>query len=153
MSIKKGDKVTLEYEGKLDNGKIFDSTKTGQKEPLKFEIGSGKILRGFEDNIIGMKKGEEKEFSLGPAKAYGEINPELKKEIPKNIVQGQQEPKKGMMLMLASPDGRKFPALIEEVKNNTLVIDLNHPLAGKNLNFNVKVIDIESSNKEEKDKE
>ncbi len=145
MAIKQGDKVTLEYEGKLDNGQIFDTTKQGEKGPLQIEIGGGKILKGFEDNIIGMEKGQEKEFSLEPGQAYGEPNPQLKKEIPKNVLQGQQEPKKGMMLMLASPDGRKFPAKIDEVKDQTLLIDLNHPLAGKKLNFSVKVLDVQPS--------
>ncbi len=143
MTIKQGDKVKIEYEGKLDDGTLFDSTnKTGQQTPLEFEIGAGKILPEFEKNVLGMKKGGKKEIKLPPEKAYGPVNPQAKQEIPKTAFQGQ-EPKKGMMIGLNTPTGQQIPAKIDEVKDSTVVIDMNHPLAGKNLNFKIKVVDVE----------
>jgi len=80
MAINKGDKVVLEYEGKLENGEVFDSSeRAGQ--PLEFTAGEGKVIKGFDDAVIGMKKGEEKEFSIKPEEAYGPIRDELKKEV------------------------------------------------------------------------
>jgi len=111
-------------------------------EPLEFEVGSGQIIKGFDDAVIGMKKGEEKEIKISPSEAYGEVNPELIKKIPKDNLPPGQEPQPGMMLVLGTPDGRRIPAKITEVTDKDVTIDLNHPLAGKTLNFKIKVVDI-----------
>jgi len=141
MSVKNGSKVKIKYEGKLDDGTVFDSSeKHGQ--PLEFEVGAKKVIPGFEQAVMGMKKGDEKEFKLTPAEAYGDPNPDLIKKIPKDKLPQGQEPKQGMVLGLKTPDGKQFPARITEVSDNDITIDLNHPLAGKNLNFKIKVIDI-----------
>jgi len=140
MAIKKGSKLVVEYEGKFENGEVFDSSKNSEAGPLKFEAGAGKVIKGFDEAVMGIEKGEEKEFSINPQDAYGEYNPKLKKEIPRNMVQG--EPKAGMMLVIGTPDGRKFPAKIEEVTEEKIVIDLNHPLAGKKLFFKIKILDV-----------
>lgn len=145
MTVKKGDKVKVEYTGKLDDGSVFDSSKHGDhSHPLEFEVGSGMVIKGFDEAVIGMKEGEEKEFSVEPEEAYGERNPELIKKVPREHLPDDQEPEVGMNLMIETPEGQKFPSKIVEMDEENLTVDLNHPLAGKNLNFEIKVVDIES---------
>lgn len=141
MAIKKGDKVKIEYTGTLDDGTVFDSSEKHGK-PLEFEVGEGKVLKGFEDALIGMKKGEEKEIKLKPEEAYGNPNPQLLKKVPKAQFPTDKELKPGMMLVIGTPDGKKFPARITEVSDTGITLDLNHPLAGKMLNFKIKVVDV-----------
>jgi len=143
MPVKKGDKIKVEYEGKLEDGTVFDSSeKHGQ--PLEFEVGSGQLIKGFDDAVIGMEKGEEKEIKLQPKDAYGDHNPQLIKKIPRDKLPEDQEPKPGMMLMINLPNGARIPANIKEVTDKEITIDVNHPLAGKVLIFKIKVVDISS---------
>jgi len=142
-SIKKGSRISVDYEGRFESGEIFDSSKHGEhSHALEFEAGAGKVIKGFDDAVMGMKKGEEKEFSIEAKDAYGEHNPQLIKELPRKMLPAGQEPKAGMVLMLGAPDGRQFPAKISEVTKEKIMIDLNHPLAGKKLIFKIKVISI-----------
>lgn len=143
MAIKKGDKIKVEYTGTLDDGTVFDSSKHGDhSHPLEFEVGEGKVIKGFDDAVIGMEKGEEKEFKLKPSEAYGEPNPQAVQKIPRDQLPKDQEPKEGMMLALKAPTGQQFPAKIMEVTDKEVTLDLNHPLAGKNLTFKIKIIEI-----------
>ncbi len=140
MVVKKGDKVKVEYTGTLDDGTVFDTSEG--KQPLEFEAGSGQLIKGFDNAIIGMEKGQEKEIKLKPEEAYGQPDPRLTQKIPRDKLPPGQEPKVGMVLGLQAPDGKQVPARITEVNDKEVIIDLNHPLAGKNLNFKIKVIDI-----------
>ena len=143
MTVNKGDVVTVEYEGKLDNGEVFDATsKTGK--PIQFEVGSGQVIKGFDVAVTGMEKGEEKDFKIESKDAYGDRNPELKKEIPKNMINIKQELQPGMTIALQTPQGQQIPLKIEEVKQESIIVDMNHPLAGQNLNFKIKVVDIQT---------
>jgi FKBP-type peptidyl-prolyl cis-trans isomerase 2 len=143
MAIKQGDKVKLEYEGSFDNGEIFDSSKHGEhSHPLEFEAGAGMVIPGFDKAVLGMEVGEEKTFKVMPEEGYGEFQEGLRKEIPRNVLPTGQEPEVGMMLMIGSSEGEQFPARIVEVDKEKIVIDLNHPLAGKNLNFKIKIISV-----------
>ena len=144
MAVKKGDKITVEYEGRLENGEIFDSSAHGDhSHPLEFEVGSGELIKGFDDGVIGMKKDEEKEIVITPDNAYGQRNPKLVKTIPRQNIPNDQEPKPGMMLQVGLPDGKRIPAFIAEVNDKEVTIDLNHPLAGKTLIFKIKVVKID----------
>ena len=138
--VKKGNKIKVEYTGTLDDGTVFDTSEG--KKPLEFEVGSGQIIKGFDDAVTGMKKGEEKEIKLKPTEAYGDHNPQLIKKVPRDKLPAGKEPKVGMMLALGTPDGRKFPAKITEVTDKEVTLDLNHPLAGKTLIFKIKVIEV-----------
>ncbi len=143
MPVKKGDKVKIEYEGTLDDGTVFDSSeKHGQ--PLEFEIGSGQVIPGFENAIIGMEKGKEKKIKIKPEEAYGEYKEELKKDIPRSIFPKEMELKPGKVVGLQTSEGMKIGAVIKEVKKDDVVVDLNHPMAGKTLNFRIKVLEIAS---------
>lgn len=140
MAVKKGDKIKVEYTGSLEDGTVFDSSeKHGQ--PLEFEVGAGQLIKGFDEGVIGMEKGEEKEIKIEPAQAYGERNEQLMQKVPKDKIPTDKELKPGMMLMLKAPDGRQMPAAIAEVTDTEVTIDMNHPLAGKTLNFKIKVVE------------
>jgi len=141
MALKKGDKVKAHYTGTLDDGTVFDSSeKTGN--PLEFEIGAGMIIPGFEKAVMDMKVDDEKEIKLKPEDAYGQPNPELTKKLPRESLPKDQEPKAGMILVLNLPNGQQVPAKIKEVDEKEVTIDLNHPLAGKNLNFKLKLVSV-----------
>jgi len=141
---KEGLFVSLDYEGRLESGEVFDSSKHGDhSHPLEFQVGSGQVIPGFDSAVKGMKVGEEKEFKIIPSEAYGEYNPQLTKEIPRNTLPKEQEPKVGMTLLVGTPQGQ-FPVTITKVSNENVTIDLNHPLAGKTLIFKIKVIGLSS---------
>jgi FKBP-type peptidyl-prolyl cis-trans isomerase 2 len=138
MKVEKGKTVKIEYEGKLDDGTVFDSN-VG-KEPLEVTAGVGQLIKGFDAQLIDMEPGQEKDFKLEPADAYGDVNDQLVKEVPKDKI--PPEAKVGTMLALSTPDGMKIPATITKMEGESVTIDMNHPLAGKSLNFHIKVTDV-----------
>ena len=134
MIVKKGSKIKVDYTGTFDDGTVFDaSEKHGQ--PLEFEVGSGQVIKGFDDAVVGMKKGEEKTITIPAGEAYGELRSELHKKVPRKQLPQDQEPKVGMILAVGLPNGQQFPARILAVTKDDVTIDLNHPLAGKRLHF------------------
>ena len=141
MTVKEGNKVKIEYTGTLDDGTVFDSSEKHGK-PLEFEVGSKKVIRGFEEAVKGMNEGEEKEVKLQPSEAYGDLNPAMVKKVPKEHLPKEQELKPGMVLLLNMPNGAQLPCQIKEVDDKEVTIDMNHPLAGKNLNFKIKIVEI-----------
>lgn len=144
MTVKTGDKVKIEYTGTLEDGTIFDSS-TEHGNPLEFEVGSGQVIKGFDDAILGMKEGEEKQFSIAPADAYGEHDPTLVQKVPREIFPPDAELVPGLLFEAGLPTGEKIPATITEVQEGIISVDLNHPLAGKKLNFKIRVSVIISS--------
>ena len=143
MVVKKGDKIKVEYTGSLEDGTVFDSSEK-QGKPLEFEVGSGQIIKGFDESLIGMEKGQEKEIKIEPADAYGQHNPQLIKKLPKDKFPTDKEIKPNMMLVLGTPDGRQIPTKVMDVTDSEITLDLNHPLAGKTLTFKIKVVEISS---------
>jgi len=141
MAIKKGDKIKVEYTGTFDDGKVFDSSEKHGK-PLEFEVGASQVIKGFDEAVIGMEKDEEKEVKIPSAEAYGQQKPELVKKVPRDKLPKEPEPKPGMVLAVGAPNGQQIPAMIKEVTETEITIDLNHPLAGKNLNFKLKIVEI-----------
>lgn len=144
MTAKNGDKVKIEYTGTLEDGTIFDSS-ADHGNPLEFEVGSGQVIKGFDDAILGMKEGEEKQFSIEPADAYGEHDPTLVQKVPREIFPQEAELVPGLLFEAGLPTGEKVPATITDVQGGIVSVDLNHPLAGKKLNFKIKVSTITSS--------
>ncbi len=143
MVIEKGKKVKIEYQGSLDNGQVFDSSEG--KEPLEFTLGEGKIIPGFENAVMEMNKGEEKTIKIPAKDAYGEKDPNNvqklpKSEIPDNI-RGKIVP--GIMLAMQAPNGEKVPLIVSAVDEDSITLDLNHHLAGQDLNFKIKVVDVQ----------
>ena len=144
MAIQKGNKVKLDYEGKLEDGTVFDSSKRqDQHTPLEFTIGEQMVIPGFENAIIGMEKDQEKKITLEPKDAYGERNEMMVQKIPKDKLPEEIKPEKGMVLALKAPDGKQVPVPIVDVSETEVTLDMNHPLAGKKLVFNIKILDIE----------
>jgi len=144
LTAKNGDKVKIEYTGTLEDGTIFDSS-ADHGNPLEFEVGSGQVIKGFDDAILGMKEGEEKQFSIEPADAYGEHDPTLVQKVPREIFPQDAELVPGLLFEAGLPTGEKVPATITDVQGGIVSVDLNHPLAGKKLNFKIKVSVITSS--------
>ncbi|HEX5359152.1 MAG TPA: peptidylprolyl isomerase [Candidatus Nitrosotalea sp.] len=144
MTVKTGDKVKIEYTGTLEDGTIFDSS-ADHGNPLEFEVGSGQVIKGFDDAILGMNEGEEKQFSIEPANAYGEHDPTLVQKVPREIFPQDAELVPGLLFEAGLPTGEKVPATITDVQGGIVSVDLNHPLAGKKLNFKIKVSVITSS--------
>lgn len=135
--VKKGDTVSLHYTGTLADGSTFDSSQG--REPLSFEVGSGQVIPGFDKAVAGMKKGESKKFTIPAEEAYGPISAELHKEIPRKSLPADIKP--GMMLMMQGHQ-QHIPVKVIKVSETTATLDLNHPLAGKDLTFEVKVVGI-----------
>jgi peptidylprolyl isomerase len=152
MKAEKGMIVKLHYEGKFENGELFDSSKQGEHEhPLEFEVGAGMVVKGFDKAVEGMDVGEKKEFTVKPEEGYGERNDELKQKIPREVLPKEQEPKAGMMLVAQAPTGQKMPVKILEVSDKEITVDMNHPLAGKTLVFNIEILEVRKA--EEKKEE
>lgn len=140
MAVKKGDKIKIEYTGKLDDGTVFDSSEN--KEPLEFTVGSNEIIKGVDEAVVGMEKGEEKEIDVSPEEAYGPYNADMKQKVPKESLPKDQEIKPGMRMIAQSQNGQKIPVKVDDVDEKEVTLDLNHPLAGKKLNFKIKVVEM-----------
>jgi len=142
-TVKTGDKIKVDYVGTFDDGTVFDSSeKHGQ--PLEFQAGMGQMIPGFDNAVIVMKIGEEKDIRLQPSEAYGEHNPQLVQKLSREQMPAEEEPEVGMMLAISTPDGNQLTAKITEVTDDEVTIDLNPPMAGKALNFKIKVVEISS---------
>ena len=139
--IKKGDKVKVEYVGSLEDGTVFDSSEK-HNAPLEFVVGEGQLIKGFDDAVVGMKVGEEKEITLPPEEAYGSHNPEFVKDMPRNLFPQDQEIQPGMSFIVDLQDGRKIQVRVSKVSEDAVTIDLNPPLAGKTLIFKIKIVEI-----------
>lgn len=138
--VKENDKVKVHYTGKLTSGQVFDSSR--EREPLEFEVGKGQMIPGFEEAVMGMEEGEKKEVTLKPDEAYGERNDQLTQEISNDQLPEDLEPKLGMQLQSKTPDGREFKVMVSEIRENSIVIDANHPLAGRDLVFEIEMVEI-----------
>ena len=136
-AVKEGDVVSVQYRGEYSNGTVFDES----SEPLTFTVGSGQLIPGFEQAVKGLKQGEEVTVELTPSEGYGTRREELITEMNKTTLTEMisQEPEKGMKLMTNTGS----QATITEVTNETITLDLNHPLSGNNLTFWIKIVNIE----------
>ncbi|NVM34994.1 MAG: peptidylprolyl isomerase [Candidatus Lokiarchaeota archaeon] len=141
MAIKVGDIIKVEYVGTFDDGTIFDSTENNGGIPLKFEVGAGQIIPGFDNSVIGKSVGEEFDIRLEASDAYGEYKEDMTQSISNDQFPPEQEPKAGLMILLMGPQGQPVPATIKEVEDDIVTIDLNHPMAGKILNFKIKIVE------------
>ncbi len=138
--VKKDDTVKVHYTGKLDNGQVFDSSL--ERDPIEFKVGEGKMIPGFEKGVLEMKLNEKKNISIPSEEAYGEVQKDLFQEIPKSQLPEDIKPEVDMALAAQMPDGSQRQLRIAEVKEDAIVVDANHPLAGKNLNFEIEVVEI-----------
>lgn len=140
QKVETGNTVKVHYTGKLENGQVFDSS--ANREPLEFEIGKGQMIPGFESGILGMGLNESKTIEISAVEAYGPVKDELFFEIKKEQLPKEIDPKVGMELVSKHQDGSEAVVRITELKEETVTIDANHPLAGKDLTFEVEVVEI-----------
>jgi peptidylprolyl isomerase len=137
---KKGDRVKVHYTGKLEDGSVFDSSR--DREPLEFELGGGMMIKGFDTAVSGMKVGESKTAQIPAEEAYGEHNAEMVIEVPKSQLPEDLKPEVGQQLGMQQPNGQSVPVRVVDVKEESIEIDANHPLAGKDLIFDLELVEI-----------
>jgi FKBP-type peptidyl-prolyl cis-trans isomerase 2 len=138
--VKDGDVVRVHYTGKLTNGEQFDSS-VG-REPLEFTVGAGMMIKGFDDAMPGMEIGEKKTVSISPADGYGEKSEDAIIEFPKENVPADMKLDPGMSLTLSNQEGQPVPVVVVEVKDDVIVLDANHFLAGQELVFDIELVQI-----------
>ena len=144
MAIKKGDEVLLHYVMMLENGKVIENTQ--RAAPFCLHVGSNIMPQGFEETLVGMKKGDKKKFQLPLGKLFGKRKENITAELPKSSFVDDHELSKGKVVEVFSKDGFYLSSILE-VKENTVIVDTNHPLAGRSLLFDVEIIDVFPSKK------
>ena len=138
--VKKGDTVKVHYHGKLTTGETFDSS--DGKQPLEFKVGDGDVIKGFEEGVMGMKIGDKKTIQIPAEDAYGNKNEEMMIEFPKDRFPSDMNPEVGMPLTMSNGAGQNFRVTITEVKDDSVILDANHPLAGEELIFDIELVEI-----------
>jgi len=138
--VKNNDTVKVHYTGTLTDGTIFDSSE--DREPLEFTLGQGMLIPGFESAVIGMAVNETRTCNIPCDEAYGEKNPEMVQQVPKSQLPEDLKAEIGMQLMSSMPDGSEFPVMVIDVTDENITVDANHPLAGQDLTFEIKVVSI-----------
>ena len=131
-----------------ETGEVIDSSEFHGGQPLKILAGAGSIIPGLEKRMEGMTKGEKRTIEVPAEEAYGKPQKELIQELPRDFLQGI-EPEKGRTLQAQTPDGQLINMVIVDFDDNTVTVDLNHPLAGKDLVFDVEIVDIRDATQEE----
>ena len=142
-NVKNGDWVFVHYTGRFEDGKVFDSSLDGS--PLDFVVGEGGLIAGFEKGVLGMAIGDKKTIKLTPEEGYGEYNENAVYDVPVENFGEKPELVKGMQIVGTLQDGQDFLATIADFDDKIVKLDTNHPLAGKNLTFELELIDIKDA--------
>ncbi len=140
QQVKSGDKVKVHYHGKLTNGETFDTSEG--RDPLEFTVGKGQVIKGFDDALLEMKVGDKKTVEIPVNDAYGPHQENMVVEYPKQEFPADMTPEIGMQLNMSDNQGNNFPVVITELKEEVVVLDANHPLAGKDLVFDLELVEI-----------
>ena len=139
--VKKGDTIKVHYKGTLTDGSLFDSSEG--KDPLEFTVGENMVIFGFDNGVMNMAIGEKKTLNIPSMEAYGAVNEDLVIEIPKaELPEELGEITEGMQLNMVNQDGYEIPVEVIEIKEDAIVLDGNHPLAGMDLVFEVELVEI-----------
>tara|TARA_R110000796_G_scaffold6922_3_gene24132 strand:- start:1746 stop:2252 length:507 start_codon:yes stop_codon:yes gene_type:complete len=137
--VKTGDMVSLHYVGTLTDGEQFDNS-YDRGDPIEVEVGAGQLIKGFNDALIGMEVGEKRSVALTSDEAYGDINPEAFVEVDRSGFPNDFEFEKGAFVPLTNAEGGQFIGRVDEVTDMSIRVDLNHPMAGKDLNFDIEIV-------------
>ncbi|MHC4691394.1 MAG: FKBP-type peptidyl-prolyl cis-trans isomerase [Planctomycetota bacterium] len=137
---KSGDTVKIQYTGRLDNNSVFDTSV--DRDPIQLTIGQGRTIPALEEAIIGMETGESKTVEISAEQGYGAYQKELVHTVSRKVLPEDMEPKIGQRLTATSVDGRKLSVTIKDVSEKNVTMDANHPLAGKDLKFDIELIAI-----------
>lgn len=141
--VENGKYISVEYTGTLGNGEVFDSSRG--RQPLEVHMGAGQMIKGFEAQLVGMALNEKKVFTLPPEDAYGPQNADLVQSIPRSNVPPGMDVHVGMIVGFHTPEGKQVSARIVQLDDEQLTLDLNHPLAGESLTFEIEVVGISST--------
>lgn len=138
--VKSGDTVRLHYTGTLDDGSVFDSS--SGRDPLEFTVGSGQIIPGLDKAIPGMAVGDTKKVNIVADEAYGQSNPEARQDVPRSEIPADIPLEVGLQLQMQTPNGQVLPVTVAGLTDDTVTLDANHPLAGKDLTFDIELVSI-----------
>jgi peptidylprolyl isomerase len=141
--VQNGDKVSIHYTGKFEDGEVFDSSI--DRDPLDVEVGAKHVIKGFEDALLGMEEGKKKTITIPPDQGYGAYDPALVIEMPNTSIPEGVTPEIGMKFRLSDNKGQSVLATIAEIGDESIKLDANHPLAGKVLVFDLELINIVKS--------
>jgi len=141
--VKAGDTVQLHYTGTLIDGTTFDSS--DGRDPLQFEVGSGQIIPGLDVAIPGMKVGDKKVVKIEADDAYGQVSPDMRQAVPRDGIPADIPLEVGLQLQMQTPDGQAMPVTVIDVDEATVTLDANHPLAGKDLTFDIELVTIDAA--------
>ncbi len=141
--VKAGDTVRIHYTGTLTTGETFDSSEG--RDPLEFVVGSGQIIPGLDKAIPGMAVGDKKTVEVPCAEAYGEARDEAIQAIPRSEIPDHIPTEPGTQLQMQSPDGQVIPVVVVDVNEESVILDANHPLSGKDLIFAIELVEIQAS--------
>lgn len=138
--VKDNSKVKAHYTGTLSDGQIFDSSEG--REPLEFTMGMGMLIPGFENAVLGMSINESKQFTIPSEEAYGEVREDMFYQIPNAHIPPEIKPEIGMQLTFDSPEEGQVLLVVSDIQPEFITVDANHPLAGKDLTFNITIVEI-----------
>ena len=136
-----GKTVKMPNVGTFDDGEIFDTSRP-VGDPIEFVVGSGSVIKGFDDAAREMEVGEKRHIHLEPAEAYGEVDERLIQTVPVDRVPNAQDLPVGESVYMRGPDGNPFPVKVVSVDDENVVFDMNHPMAGKPLNFDLELVEV-----------
>ena len=136
-----GNTVKVHYTGKLQDGTVFDSSHN-RNEPIEFTLGQQNMIPGFEKAVEGMAVGDTKTANIQADEAYGEKKEDMIIQVPKTDIPADIKPEVGQQLAMQGNDGQQMPVTVTEVADDTITLDANHPLAGKDLIFDLELVDI-----------
>lgn len=137
--VANGDQIRVNYVGKFEDGSIFDSSEGNQ--PLVFTVGAEQVIPGFDNAVVGMKPGDSCKIVVSPEDGYGEHVAEMVAEVERTQIPNHEELLLGSMLEVSLEDGQSFEVQVVEISDETVVLDGNHPLAGKELHFEIEMLD------------
>jgi peptidylprolyl isomerase len=141
-TIKDGDTVLIHYTGTLIDGTVFDSS--DGRDPLEFVVGSGQIIPGLDVALPGMQAGDKKVVKIACKNAYGPINPAMRQGVPRDAIPDEIPLELGLQLQMHTPDGQPLPVTIVDITEAEVMLDANHPLAGKDLTFDFEVVSFDA---------
>lgn len=139
-AVKTGDTVHVHYTGRLDDGSVFDSS--SDRQPLEFTIGAGSVIPGFEQAVLGMSPGDTKTVTIASGDAYGPHHAEMVHQVSRSQLPPDLEVEVGTMLRASGPNGEDVPLTVVDVSDQSITVDANHPLAGKDLTFELELVAI-----------
>jgi len=135
-----GDKVSIHYTGRLDDGTVFDTSEN--REPLGFELGSGQVIPGFEDAVRGMEPGQKQTVTIPAENAYGPRRDDLVMSFPREQLPDGVNPEPGQQLQMQTQEGQAVQVTVRDATEEALILDANHPLAGQDLTFEIELVEV-----------